>query len=75
MLVALIGSGQSEDRLKSREAEFDGDMVKPLDVGVLMKPLAELLLTPLSSLWKWPDAESIIELGFPHAIEMGVQSS
>ena len=75
VLVALIESGQGEHRLKSREAEFDGDMVKPLNVGAFMKPLAELLLMPFWSLWKWPGAESIIELGFPRAIELNVQSS
>ena len=75
VLVALIVSGQRKHRLKCREAEFDGDMAKLLDVGVFMKPLVELLLAPFWSLLRWPGAESSIELGFPHAIEMGVQSS
>ncbi|MGH8611031.1 MAG: hybrid sensor histidine kinase/response regulator, partial [Gammaproteobacteria bacterium] len=41
-LVALSGWGQDEDRQKSREAGFDGHMVKPVDYAALTKLLAEL---------------------------------
>jgi len=40
-LVALTGWGQEDDRRKSREAGFEGHMVKPVDFGALMKLLAE----------------------------------
>jgi len=43
VLVALTGWGQDEDRQKSREAGFDGHLVKPLDLGALTSLLAELL--------------------------------
>ena len=42
VLVALTGWGQDEDRQKSREAGFDGHLVKPVDHAVLMKLLAGL---------------------------------
>jgi PAS domain S-box-containing protein len=42
VLVALTGWGQDEDRQKSREAGFDGHMVKPVDTAALTKLLAEL---------------------------------
>ncbi len=45
VLVALTGWGQEEDRQRSREAGFDGHMVKPMDYAALMKLLAELLPT------------------------------
>jgi PAS domain S-box-containing protein len=41
VLVALTGWGQDEDRQKSREAGFDGHMVKPIDPAALNKLLAE----------------------------------
>ena len=41
VLVALTGWGQDEDRQKSREAGFDGHMVKPVDPAALTKLLAE----------------------------------
>jgi CheY-like chemotaxis protein/two-component sensor histidine kinase len=41
VLVALTGWGQDEDRQKSREAGFDGHMVKPIDPEALTKLLAE----------------------------------
>ncbi|MDO8700243.1 MAG: ATP-binding protein [Deltaproteobacteria bacterium] len=44
MLVALTGWGQDEDRQKSREAGFNGHMVKPIDHAELMKLLASLSL-------------------------------
>ena len=42
VLVALTGWGQEEDRQKSREAGFDGHIVKPVDHAALTKLLAEL---------------------------------
>lgn len=43
VLVALTGWGQVEDRQKSKEAGFDGHMVKPVDHEALLKLLDELL--------------------------------
>jgi signal transduction histidine kinase len=40
-LVALTGWGQEEDRRRSEEAGFDAHMVKPVDLAVLTKLLAE----------------------------------
>ena len=45
VLVALTGWGQEDDRRKSREAGFDGHLVKPVDLADLTKLLAELLPT------------------------------
>lgn len=42
VLVALTGWGQEEDRQRSREAGFDGHLVKPVDLSDLEKLLAEL---------------------------------
>ncbi len=42
VLVALTGWGQPEDRQKSKEAGFDGHMVKPVDHETLLKLLDEL---------------------------------
>jgi len=42
VLVALTGWGQEEDRQKSRDAGFDGHLVKPVDQAALTKLLAEL---------------------------------
>jgi PAS domain S-box-containing protein len=41
VLVALTGWGQDEDRLKSREAGFDGHILKPVDPEALTRLLAE----------------------------------
>ena len=41
VIVALTGWGQEEDREKSKNAGFDGHMVKPLDFAALTKLLAE----------------------------------
>jgi len=46
IIVALTGWGQEEDRLKSKEAGFNGHMVKPVDHTDLMKLLDELLPDP-----------------------------
>jgi PAS domain S-box-containing protein len=35
-IIALIGWGQDDDRRKSREAGFDGHLVKPVDYAALM---------------------------------------
>lgn len=43
LIVALSGWGQDEDRAKSREAGFDGHLVKPVDYTVLMQLLADRL--------------------------------
>jgi len=40
--IALTGWGQEEDRKKSRQAGFDGHLVKPVDYGALMDLLARL---------------------------------
>lgn len=47
ILVALTGWGQTEDRQKSKDAGFDGHLVKPVDYAALMVLLAELLPTPV----------------------------
>jgi CheY-like chemotaxis protein len=47
ILIALTGWGQDEDRKKSKEAGFDSHLVKPVDVAVLTKLLAELTPTPV----------------------------
>lgn len=36
LLVAMTGSGQDEDRRRSREAGFDHHLVKPVDFDVLL---------------------------------------
>jgi signal transduction histidine kinase/ActR/RegA family two-component response regulator len=41
MLIALTGWGQEADRQRSRDAGFDGHLVKPVDYAALMKLLAE----------------------------------
>jgi CheY-like chemotaxis protein len=42
VLVAMTGWGQEEDRQRSKEAGFNGHMVKPVDYAALTKILAEL---------------------------------
>ena len=42
VLIAVTGWGQEEDRQKSREAGFNGHMVKPVDHAELMNLLASL---------------------------------
>ena len=41
VVVALTGWGQAEDREKSRNAGFEGHMVKPVDFAALTKLLAD----------------------------------
>ena len=43
VLIALTGWGQPEDRQKSKEAGFDGHLVKPVDHAAILRLLAELL--------------------------------
>jgi len=38
-LIALTGWGQDEDRRRSKEAGFDGHLVKPVDHAALVKLL------------------------------------
>ena len=45
VLVALTGWGQEEDRQKSKEAGFDGHLVKPVDLDALMRVLASLRMS------------------------------
>jgi CheY-like chemotaxis protein len=40
-LVALTGWGQEDDRRRSEEAGFDAHLVKPVDLAVMKKLLAE----------------------------------
>jgi CheY-like chemotaxis protein len=40
-IVALTGWGQEDDRRKSKEAGFNGHLVKPVDHAALVKLLAE----------------------------------
>ena len=42
ILIALTGWGQEDDRRRSKDAGFDGHMVKPVDHAELMKLLEEL---------------------------------
>ena len=39
-LIALTGRGQQEDRRRSREADFDHHLVKPVDPAVLQSLLS-----------------------------------
>ena len=40
VIVALTGWGQEEDRRRSKDAGFDGHLIKPVDYAALMKVLA-----------------------------------
>ena len=42
ILIALTGWGQEDDRRRSKDAGFDGHMVKPVDHAELMKLLEGL---------------------------------
>jgi len=42
VIIALTGWGQEEDRRKSREAAFDGHLVRPVDYAALMRQLGSL---------------------------------
>jgi CheY-like chemotaxis protein len=41
-MIAVTGWGQAEDRLKSREAGFNGHLVKPIDYDKLLELLSKL---------------------------------
>ena len=41
VLVAVSGYGQEQDRRRSQEAGFDTHMVKPVDIAVLSRFLAD----------------------------------
>ncbi|UHG94968.1 ATP-binding protein [Spirosoma oryzicola] len=43
IVIALTGYGQDEDRQRTREAGFDGHLVKPVDLSELTKMLTDLL--------------------------------
>jgi signal transduction histidine kinase/CheY-like chemotaxis protein len=43
VVVAISGWGQEEDRRRSREAGFDGHMVKPVDQALLIRLLAGIV--------------------------------
>ena len=43
VVIALSGYGQEEDRQRTREAGFNGHLVKPVDLEVLTKLLTDLL--------------------------------
>jgi signal transduction histidine kinase/CheY-like chemotaxis protein len=45
LLIALTGWGQEEDRRRTREAGFDGHLVKPVDHGELLSLLNHLSTT------------------------------
>jgi PAS domain S-box-containing protein len=42
ILIALTGWGQEDDKRQSREAGFNGHLVKPVDLNALIKLLVEL---------------------------------
>jgi PAS domain S-box-containing protein len=46
VIVALTGWGQDEDKRRSREAGFDGHLVKPVEPAALEKLLADLKASP-----------------------------
>ena len=41
-IIALTGWGQDEDRRKSVDAGFDAHLIKPADIDILVKLLAEI---------------------------------
>ncbi|QJD79420.1 ATP-binding protein [Spirosoma rhododendri] len=43
VVIAITGYGQEEDRQRTREAGFDGHLVKPVDLGALTILLTDLL--------------------------------
>lgn len=45
-IIALTGWGQEEDRRQSRDAGFDGHLVKPINHNALLELLAELHAMP-----------------------------
>jgi CheY-like chemotaxis protein len=57
VLVALTGWGQDEDRRKSREAGFDGHMIKPVEPEGLTRLLAEFPAVQASADYRLPQRE------------------
>jgi len=49
VLIALTGWGQEKDRRDSREAGFDGHLVKPVDYASLMALLSSLAIEKMSA--------------------------
>ncbi|MES2525239.1 MAG: PAS domain-containing protein [Gemmatimonadota bacterium] len=47
LMVALTGWGQEEDRRRSKEAGFDGHLVKPVDYRVVLKLMDEGFTAPV----------------------------
>ncbi|MBO0953200.1 response regulator [Fibrella sp. HMF5405] len=43
VVIALTGYGQQQDRQQTKEAGFDGHLVKPVDVEELLNMLTDLL--------------------------------
>ena len=43
VIIALTGYGQEEDRQRTREAGFNGHLVKPVDLAILTNLLTDLL--------------------------------
>ena len=48
IMIAVTGWGQEEDRRRSREAGFDGHLVKPVDLDELMRLLDDVASSRLS---------------------------
>jgi CheY-like chemotaxis protein len=46
ILIAQTGWGQDEDKRRTKEAGFDGHLVKPVDDAALLKLLASLPPAP-----------------------------
>jgi len=46
VVIALTGRGQDDDRRKSKEAGFDGHLVKPVEYAAIIRLLSELRPTP-----------------------------
>jgi CheY-like chemotaxis protein len=49
-LVAVTGYGQDSDKAKSRDAGFDGHLVKPVDLHTVVALVADLAVSGRQSL-------------------------
>jgi PAS domain S-box-containing protein len=56
VLIAVTGWGEASDRLRSGEAGFDHHLVKPVDIGGLMRLLSTLEREQLAPADRLPDA-------------------